>query len=248
MSKKLSKSLFAGMGVNMSRVPPALCLNDSRLLKIDFDLVVSDFLIHRETSSCVTFVEVGAFDGVYDDPLHDYVRNYEWSGLLIEPQPFFYEELLDAYSDRQDLMFYNGAVSFEDGSRTLYTADPETEGLPQQAGAYASFDRGNLLKDSPIPEEQICEQRVQTENLMSLIKRHDLLDVDIIQVDVEGYDANIIRMIDFDLVNPNTIQFEHLFISAQDHLGAVDILISNGYKITASGESGNDTLAYKRPK
>ena len=45
-------------------------------------------------------------------------------------------------------------------------------------------------------------------HLMDVIKQNNFNDIDLLQIDTEGYDWNIIQMFDFDLFQPILIQYE----------------------------------------
>lgn len=242
--KTTARRFLGRYGISVRRQPRAFSLNPHNLVRIDFDFIVRDFLMTRESPHDVSFVEVGALDGVHDDPLHDYISRYNWRGLLVEPQSYYFQKLRDVYSEYEELMFFNGAVGRDSGYRTLYTVDPKADDLPRWAGVYASFDQDTLLRGDPVSEDNVREEQVRVEPPMDLLKDNNLLDVDIVQIDVEGFDAEVVRMIDFNTLNPNIIQFEHRHLSPSDHVEVVEILISNGYKVAASGRY--DTVGYKR--
>src|ERR1035438_3422409 len=46
----------------------------------------------------LSFIEVGANDGEFDDPLREYIVKYPWKGVLIEPQPDVFERLKANYA------------------------------------------------------------------------------------------------------------------------------------------------------
>ena len=56
----------------------------------------------------VFFIQVGANDGVINDPLHPLVKSLKWQGILIEPQQrVFKDRLLKVYQDIPGLAFEN---------------------------------------------------------------------------------------------------------------------------------------------
>jgi len=68
--------------------------------------------------------------------------------------------------------------------------------------------------------------------------------VDLLQVDVEGYDAEVVRMFDFDRWRPSIVNFEHTHLSPRDHESAMRHLVSHGYQIATTGV---DTMGYASP-
>jgi hypothetical protein len=69
--------------------------------------------------------------------------------------------------------------------------------------------------------------------------------VDLLQVDTEGYDYEIIKMIDFDWYKPNIIHFEHGLvhgIMSWDHfMECLWVLYQQGYTVVVEW---NDAIAY----
>src|SRR5947209_8058963 len=57
------------------------------------------------------FLQIGAHDGITDDPLRQYVLKYHWRGLLLEPQPRLFAQLKANYQSEPQLMFENAALA-----------------------------------------------------------------------------------------------------------------------------------------
>jgi hypothetical protein len=69
----------------------------------------------------------------------------------------------------------------------------------------------------------------------SLIHKYDVSHVDFLQIDVEGYDFDIIKMIDFDSLKPKIIRYEWVNLSAQDNLLCAEYLVDRGYSLFDDG-------------
>lgn len=50
-------------------------------------------------------------------------------------------------------------------------------------------------------------------SLIQLVKDHDLFGLDYLQIDTEGFDDEIIKMIDFSIIKPKLIKFELVHLS-----------------------------------
>ena len=75
------------------------------------------------------FVQIGANNGLTDDPLRQFVTKYHWHGCLVEPQPQVFQQLLKNYAQEKQLAFENSAIADRDGtadcsSRTIRTKLP----------------------------------------------------------------------------------------------------------------------------
>ena len=67
----------------MSYVPQIFIKNPEAKIKPSFTHVLGDFLL---STNDVFFIQIGAFDGIHDDPLFKLVRRFGWPGILVEPQ------------------------------------------------------------------------------------------------------------------------------------------------------------------
>src|SRR5580692_5233133 len=91
----------AGLGVLGYRVQgirycPRQLLQAGCLRVIEFDDLVCRrmFEFGRE----LTFIQVGAFDGITRDPLRKYIDKCGWRGVLVEPQGRAASQLRELYS------------------------------------------------------------------------------------------------------------------------------------------------------
>ena len=50
-----------------------------------FELAISAMM--KASSGPFRFVQVGANDGIYGDPLRTYIERHHWRGILVEPSP-----------------------------------------------------------------------------------------------------------------------------------------------------------------
>jgi hypothetical protein len=89
------------------------------------------------------FLQVGAADGVSNDPLHDSILKHRLRGVLVEPLPDQFQRLERAYSGVDGLHFVNCAIAAVDGTLPLYRVRPGAP-LPPEVHHLASFDRRNL--------------------------------------------------------------------------------------------------------
>jgi FkbM family methyltransferase len=188
------------------------------------------------------FVQVGANDGVRFDRLYFFVTQNHCKGLVIEPLADMFEKLVRNYKDYPDIVPVNTALHPTAETCTLYRVDPARQNeLPHWAAGIASFDP-NHHKKSNIPEDCIIQEEVKCTSLMALLESRNIHDIDLLQVDTEGFDAEIIRMIDFARISPAIIKYERAHLSAEDQVSTENVLRSHGYKIF---HEGSDTIAFK---
>jgi FkbM family methyltransferase len=187
-------------------------------------------------------VQIGAFDGRTGDQIHQWITTYGWHGILVEPQPRYFSELQRTYVAQPGLTLRNVAISEKRETRTLYTIREDVPGLPEWAPQVASFDRavvdGHGLR-GPGGEHIVEPYEVECLPLSDLLRGVDRIDL--LQIDVEGYDAEIVRMFDFDTYRPRIVRFENRHLARPDHDGAVRRLLDHGYFVALTGP---DTIAW----
>ena len=182
----------------------------------------------------IFFVQIGAFDGITNDPLYDLVRARKWRGILVEPQPDAFEKLKQNYAGQEGLVFENGAVGATDGELTLYT---RTSG-----GTEVASSEKELVAKPGHRADGIRALTVPCWTVRTLLERHDATSVDLLQIDAEGLDFEIIKAIDFDSVAPPIIRFEHTIISGSDFNACLAYLAERGYRFLLED---TDTIAYR---
>lgn len=182
----------------------------------------------------LSFVEVGANDGRIGDPIRNMVIRNRWTGTFFEPIPNrckTLEEFYARHNTDKRLTFIPYAIADYNGTISLYEAG--------RRGIRSSIVPESLRKSTLSRSKKI---EVQCMSLPTALKNINSLDV--LQVDVEGYDFGVIQQIDKLPFKPSIIHFEHAQLM---HLKAVcfQFLMDRGY-VLENGDSVNDTLAWKR--
>jgi FkbM family methyltransferase len=143
------------------------------------------------------FVDVGAAHPVLDsDTKAMYDRG--WTGVCIEPNVSFYRELV---AQRPRDRNFNVAVSDEPGTLTFYevvgsglsTCDPE-------AVRHAA-DRGF----------EILTHQVETRSLRAILEEVAPPEIDLLKVDVEGFEFKVLLSNDWDRFRPRMVMTEATF-------------------------------------
>jgi FkbM family methyltransferase len=204
-----------------------------------FDLVVQDLMTKR---SDLFFVQIGAHDGLHYDPIHPYVRRFGWRGILVEPQPKIFAQLVENYRDQPQLLFENAAVADKDGIVTLYTFE-EGDGLPEHATMLASFNRNALVNNEHHYDAPIRETPVAAISISTLLAKHNVTLLDLLQIDTEGYDFEILKMFDYSKHKPLCIHFESAYLDPDQMRECNTLLAGQGYRLLTLGI---DTIAYQQ--
>lgn len=188
----------------------------------------------RKKGSDFTFVQVGSNDGVSgSDPIFNWVRKFQWKGLLVEPQPEAFERLLTNYREATQLKFCNMAVSAEKGNLAMFrNRDEDTT---------ASFDLNTVKAQNP--KSEVERINVKTNRLSSILLEFGFVHIDFLQIDTEGYELEVIKTLDFAVHKPAIINFEHGHLSRKALSDIFRRLADEGYVLHFGGKEHQDSIA-----
>lgn len=196
-----------------------------------------------------TFLQIGASDGLRNDPLRDFVVRDYWNGALVEPLPDVFPLLKKNYAHlarRGSLQFVNAAVSSRSTSLPFYTfQETYLSGKPLEERLHllrkASFDRAQVLVFAE-REENIAVIDVPCVGIRELLAS-SFPDghLSLLALDVEGHELEILAEIDFDGLRIGAVLFETWNLG--DRRDAVfGLLHKHGYLIE---EAEGDALAVR---
>lgn len=86
-------------------------------------------------------------------------------------------------------------------------------------------------------------ERVQCTTLHQLLDRHDVTQLDLLQIDTEGYDSEILRTLDFTRIRPRFVNYERVLLQG-DEPACRALLKAAGYILR---DWGQDTLCIAVP-
>ncbi|MCF6308042.1 MAG: FkbM family methyltransferase [Flavobacteriaceae bacterium] len=158
-----------------------------------------------------SFIQVGANDGVSFDFLYDFVISRDSSGIVIEPIREYFDDLVLNYKKFPKIIKINKAVHKNKTSITFYKIDPtKANKYPEWVKGLASLDKNHHLKTG-IDTNDICNEEVQADNLMEIINNYyKNKKIDFFQIDTEGYDFEVLKMVNFDKLRPKIIKYENV--------------------------------------
>jgi len=211
--------------------------------RIDIDYI---FDLANRRGRDVFFLQVGANDGLMDDPIHFLVRKYGWWGVLLEPDPQLFERLKENYSGVDGPILVNAALSPINGKTTFYRIRMD-EKMPNWCALLGSFRREVILSnknDVPEIETHIVEDRIESISFHSLVARYKPPRIDLIVIDTEGYDLEILRQLDLIRFRPDLIVYEYKHLNERERTIAADLLIANGYSVQSTAWA--NTVAMRR--
>ena len=193
----------------------------------------------------LAFIQIGANDGIRNDPIRRYVTNCEWNGVLVEPDPVLFAALQANYAPQaKRLSFLNAAIDRQPGERLLHQIAPSIPDLPEWARGVVSLDPAHVQRIAAhlgLPASAVAGRSVRTttwDEVHSLFGRRQC---DVLVIDAEGYDLVLLRLADLPAMKPTVIQFEHSAVPRGERLAFYGELLDLGYELATSEI---DTIAY----
>lgn len=179
-----------------------------------------------------SFIQVGANDGISFDYLYDFIINRKPVGIVIEPVKEYFEELEINYKNFPNIVKINKAVHPTENQVTIHKVSPAAiNKYPDWVKGIASFDP-NHHKKTGIASSDILTEQVEADNLMNIIKtKYPEQTIDYLQIDTEGFDYEVIKMLDFDYFKPNIIRYESANLRVDDQKALVKQMKTKGYFI-----------------
>lgn len=217
--RRRRNNLFRRFGVQRCYTPPIVTREPELAVRSCLPFVVAHELLRNPR---MTFLQVGAYDGVGEDDLRSLIVTHKLRGVLVEPQPNAFARLRQTYRNQPNVTLLQAAIAEQEGSRDLYCKRGE-------ASMAASFDREHLRRHG-IPDGDIVAEPVACHTIESALRLAGLASVDLIQIDAEGYDWQIIRSIDFECIRPRIIRFEYRNLSPSDGDACLAHLAAQGYR------------------
>lgn len=208
-----------------------------------FDLAIHYLL--RTRGHELTFIEAGANDGALGDPLRNYILKYSWRGVLIEPQPDVFEKLKVAYLEAGNrLAFENVAISNNPAPLELYRLPAGRFRKDDFPSTVASADQKVTARQLGVRPRDLEKIVVPTNRLDDIVKKYNLHDLDILQIDTEGLDWEVLQTINLTETRPRMIRFEHGHLSPKVIIRATNYLNNHGYDVNYGGNE-SDTVALR---
>ena len=187
-------------------------------------------LVEAYSDSQFYFIQIGANDGITDDDIRSLVLERRWRGLMVEPLPDVFAALRSNYQSLGNrLQFSNTAITSAVGPVEFW----RHPSLPQCSGLGV---RTRIQYRSAM-------EKVEVEGItwQAMLDRYEVKRLDLLQIDTEGYDAEIIRMFPFDRLRPLIIRYEHKHLNMDDRQALEESLREKGYLLFWEK---HDTVAY----
>jgi FkbM family methyltransferase len=220
-------------------------------------------VLHRlATQPSFNIVQLGAYVGDSpNDPLFAFLKEQMSSAknkhgskaVLVEPIKEYFERLKQNYAGSLGIQFANVAIAESEGMRDFYTlnADPVKYGYPAWLSQLSSLksERMGKLWDQyeRTPEfkrfylEHRTVEKVKCITIGQLLRQYRMENLDLLLLDVEGYEFEILKTLDFSRIRPRFIDYERVLLQ-ENEAACREMLEKHGYILI---DWGQDTLAIR---
>ena len=184
-----------------------------------------------------TFVQIGANDGVKNDPIYHHVKKSKWQGVLVEPLPDFIKRLKENYKGCEGLQFENSGISDVNGTLDFYFL-PSEWSEPDWFQQIGSFSKESILFNlSNFPEiiPRIVSKKIPVLTLKDLFLKYDIHALDLLLIDAEGFEMRILQGLTASEVRPTYIFYEWGSMAANDNNKLKVFFANLGYKLYVAG-------------
>lgn len=184
------------------------------------------------------FIQVGANDGSRQDPIVGLIRDFKWSGILVEPREPFIQSLKNRYAHRPEIRPVHAAITADCSHSTLYYINPAIPGLPDWTPGLATLDRERIrsaCRDLGLSFEAVLEEKVPCLTWEKLLHDYGTEQTDVLVLDTEGFDVPLLNLWDWENRRPRVVHFEHACTAPDKYHDLVERLHRYGYESVTEG-------------
>lgn len=189
----------------------------------------------------LTIIQAGANDGVAIDNMFRLITLPKSHAIVLEPVPHIYAALEKTYAAYPQVKPLQMAVAENDTLSSMpfhYLKPMPGEPFLEMYNLWGSFSRQHLENFRvyvPNFETLLCIEAVPCLTINALYKQSGFEQLNILATDTEGYDGKIIDSVDFEVVRPHIIWFEHIHIPKAELIPLLKKLKKAGYRCYSSG-------------
>ena len=171
----------------------------------------------------VFFVDIGSYDGMFQNEFRDYVMRHGWSGIMVEPVKPYFEALQAGMEPYESVKTVHAAVTASNGTTRMKVIDDAVS--PEWLkGSATVADRQREMCRGP-------EWREETVPAMSLDTLLDGVEkIDAICIDAEGCDWDIFEQLSLEKYRPTAIKIELGNLTHDEKVAVQKKLRKHGYR------------------
>lgn len=181
-----------------------------------------DRKIEKYLSGKGVFIEAGANDGLHQSNTLFLARKYGWTGILIEPVPRLHSRCL---KNRKESICVNAAlVSPEESGKKIELIDVD---LMTQVKSSNAFEANEVKLRAAEDIQGIKRREISAmgRTLSEIIHESPFHHIDLLSLDVEGFEVEVLRGL------TNQAHFPNWILIETDELRGVMEILENRYEI-----------------
>lgn len=131
------------------------------------------------------YVEIGAYDGIFQSSTKFIEDNYNWKGILIEPSPTVF---LDLEKNRPNNILINKCIVSNKYDKNIIS------------GAFDCGPMSSVNNIRNIPNVKLID--VECDNLSNILDIFTIIKIDLLSINTEGYEYEVLEGINFNKYKP----------------------------------------------
>lgn len=149
-------------------------------------------------------VDIGAADGIKNSNSRCLIEQFDWTGILVEPHPTFYNQLEKLYANNKNIILKNIAVYNKIGVMPFYAYGFDNHEPAQVSTLSETFkDKVSTIYGDKY-EKSIS---VNVDTLENVLKEN--VNCDFLSIDCEGVDMDVLHSNNWSKYRPSLICVEH---------------------------------------
>ena len=176
------------------------------------------------------FLVVGAMDGVRHDALSPFIAsNTKWSGIMVEPVKDQFDRLVENFANRNNIRFENSAITESSGTAEITRIPTALVGttLPNWTDGLSTLKKDiSIIRDF---SEYTVTETVRCITFDQLRVLYEIKNIDILQIDCEGYDYDVFKQIWNQGFRPTVVKVEVNYFTVAELKLFRDLLQDSGY-------------------
>lgn len=214
----------------------------------NFIKILNDFKSKKDNF----FIQIGANDGLMEDPIFKTIKEDNWSGIMFEPVPSIFKKLIENHKkfNVKNITYENLAVSDVNEKKVMHLIPEDVilkNNFPKTLSGCNTF-HDKRMGDTDIPmkifiekyKSHVVQQEVQCITMRSYFENKNFKrSIDMLVIDAEGHDLIIVNNFPFDQFKPKVILFETCVnkkvYSDKDLKITRNLLENEGYSVDMTG-------------
>jgi FkbM family methyltransferase len=164
--------------------------SEKKMISDKSESTLSDKLEEYLKESNGFYIECGANDGLFQTNTL-FLEHRGWSGLLIEPSPNAFEDLI---LNRSPITNYFENCALVRSNKMLFV--------------YGDFDGHPMSSVNSVRRGTETKLKIEAKTLQTILNCRNITKVDFFSLDVEGYELEVLKGLDFSLNPPGWLLIE----------------------------------------